>query len=133
MLLVRQGKMARWINIVALLAVSALFLNSQCSAFCFAALCERASIEASGDCHESSHPQKQGTTNCDGVQSNLQRMEASPHLANATAYPPVVTILLPVEAQLWRVAYEPAAVELAEQRGQPPGSQLFLTFSVLRI
>jgi hypothetical protein len=109
--------MARWLQIIAVLAMVALAANSQCDARCLASLCQ------AGGCHHSS---QDGNAGCHYWQSNLAGTEASPDLAKIPVAPLLATaVQLPACSFVSTFGREyPPPLE----RGSPPGE-----FSVLRI
>jgi len=118
---------------IAVLAIAALFANSQCYALCFASRCQTVSTQKQG-CHESSHSQKDGTKDCQHRQADLTSTEASPDLAKKPAVSLAVVTLLPLTAAFVSGAGRfPQRHAMLEQRGSPPGTPLFLSLSVLRI
>jgi hypothetical protein len=112
--------MARWVYMVALLAMAALLANSQCDARCLASLCQP------GGCHHSSHSPNQSSKGCHSWQSNLAATEASPDLAKIPVAP-LLVMALPLPACFF--LSEPGReYSRSLERGSPPGKN-----SVLRI
>jgi hypothetical protein len=112
--------MARWVHMVAVLAMAVLIANSQCYALCLASICQTDS------CHHSSHSSKDGNSGCHYWQSNSAGVEASPDLAKIPAAPlPAVAVYLP--GHIFLVGFSQGYSQPLE-RGSPPGKS-----SVLRI
>jgi len=119
---------------IAVLAIAALFANSQCYALCFASRCQTVSKQEPGGCHKPAHSQKDGTKDCQHRQADLTSTEASPDLAKIPAISlAVVTLLPPVGALAWGAGRFPQKHPASQQRRSPPGIPLFLSLSVLRI
>jgi hypothetical protein len=119
-----ERDMARWVHIVAVLAMAALLADSQCDARCLASLCQP------GGCHHSSrgpnHGPNQTSKGCHSWQSNLAATEASPDLAKIPVAP-LLVMTLPLPA--WFFISEPGReYSRSLERGSPPGKN-----SVLRI
>jgi hypothetical protein len=125
--------MRRWVNMIAVLAIAALFANSQCYALCFAARCQTVSTQKASGCHEKSRSQSDGAKDCQHGQADLTSTEASPDLAKLPAVSLTVVTLLPPAAFTPEAGRFPQTRATLQQRGSPPGTQLFLSLSVLRI
>jgi len=125
---------ARWVHVIAVLAVAALFVNSQCYALCLASLHQTILQSMASGCHKSSHSQNEGDAGCHHRQGDLTSTEASPDLAKIPAVSlPVVTLLPLSDNRAPGTARFTQRHATRQQRGSPPGTPLFLSLSVLRI
>jgi len=113
-------EMARWVQTIAVFAITALVGNLQCDGLCLASLCK-----TSTGCHPSSRSSNDGHAGCHYRISNAAGVEASPDFAKL----PVVSLPVAAHTLIWPVLVpvRQACSQLLE-RGSPPGK-----FSVLRI
>ena len=113
-----ERDMARWVHMVAVLAMAALIANSQCYALCLASICH------TDDCHHSSHSSSDGNSGCHYGQANSAGVEASPDLAKIpVASLPAAAVHLP--AQVFLVGSSQGYSQPLE-RGSPPGKSAVL-------
>ena len=132
-LLVKQGMSMRWVHVIVVLAITALFVNSQCYALCLASLHQTDSQAKANGCHKSSPSHNDEDPGCHHRRTDLTSTEASTGVAKVTAVSLPVVILPPASELLPTGSRFVPRDLILEQCGSPPGTPLFLSFSVLRI
>jgi hypothetical protein len=126
--------MTRWLNIIAMFAIAALLISSQCYAACFASLCEKTAAQDTAGCHQSSHQQNSGSQDCPHRHANLVSAGVTQDFAKAPAgYLQVPLWSVPVTLSGLCAPRLLNSGRTLDQRGSPPATPLFLSFSVLRI
>ena len=127
-----RSQVKRWMYITAIVAIATLLVSSQCYALCLRAASRAVAGEHSDHCQQSSHSQPERGDTCHHRATDVTGVEAVSDLANFSIA--LVQIdpylsphrLLPLEEN-----------RLVNSRwfrsDSPPGTPLFLSFSVLRI
>ena len=123
--------MVRRTYIIVVLAIAALFANTECYALCLSSACQTASNKKVAGCHHSA-PAKDKKTECNHRASDLTSVEASNNLvkisvAQFSVHSPVTDYLAP------GLDWSARRTSLWPERGSPPGTPLFLSLSTLRI
>jgi hypothetical protein len=118
---------ARWLQLVAVLAIAGLLANAQCLARCLASMRSDVVNRNDSPCHHSSQSQESGGSHC-ASQHHLETLAKTsptallPAIADTAVASPTAAITVP--------SWQP---DLLSDRGLPPDKPLFLTISVLRL